>query len=75
MGEAIFIVISLGLLELGLFIIQWRADRKELREQTQLLEDIAVSLSLRENNLPTVEEAVKDSIEKNKELLKKLADT
>ena len=49
MGEAVFIVLSLGLLELGLFLIQWRADRKELKEQTQLLEEIAVSLSIKEN--------------------------
>lgn len=46
---AVIIIFALGGLELMLFWI----GQKEAKEQTKLLEDIAVSLSLREQNEPS----------------------
>jgi len=54
MLEAIAIIVSLG----GLELVLWLLDRKELREQTALLEEIAVSLSLREANEPEMRSRV-----------------
>ena len=49
--EAIVIIVTLG----GLEILLWwldrkdaKEDRQDIKEQTQLLEDIAVSLTIRE---------------------------
>ena len=45
MWETIAIIVCLGGLELAL----WLRDRKELKQQTELLEEIAVTLSLKES--------------------------
>lgn len=49
MLDTAIIILALGGLEL---LLHWHG-QKEAKEQTKLLEDIAVSLSLRENNEPS----------------------
>ncbi len=44
MLEAVVIILALG----GLELILWLKAQPEVKKQTELLEDIAVSLSLRE---------------------------
>jgi hypothetical protein len=46
MQEAILIILCLG----GLEVLLWYVDRMELKEQTQLLEDIMVTLSIKETD-------------------------
>lgn len=52
--EAILIIIALGGLESILWLIDRRGvleDRKELRDQTKILEEIAVTLSIEEEEV------------------------
>jgi hypothetical protein len=48
MWEALVIILALG----GLEIVLWWIGHEEVKKQTELLEEIAVSLSLRETNEP-----------------------
>jgi hypothetical protein len=59
--EAVLIIFALGGLESILWMIDRKgvlADRRELKEQTHLLEDIAVALSVEES----VEEKVESTV-------------
>jgi len=49
-ADAIFIVISLGLLELGIFGLGQFIDLKRSKEQVELLEDLVTTMALKEQN-------------------------
>lgn len=64
-GE-LFIVISLGTLELLLFVIDWYMNTREMAKQTELLEEIATSLLLKEYHVggPTVDDFLAGQVDK-----------